>query len=197
MTKKEKDKQKHKIVFLEGRKVILRLLQEEDINERYLSWLNDKEVTKYMETGNFPTTLAELHSFYDKITKSRTEVMFAIVTKHNKLHIGNIKLGNINWIHRYANLGIMIGDKRYWSRGFAQEACRLLLEHAFIGLNLNKVFLGVYATHSPALKAYKKIGFKIEGRMRKMFSINNKYVDKVIMGILREEFSRNYKRQIR
>ena len=148
-----------------------------------------------METGIFPITLAELRSFYDKVSKSRTDVMFAIVTKHNKLHIGNIKLGGINWIHRFADMGIMIGDKKYWSKGYGQEACRLLLEYAFSKLNLNKIFLGVYATHSSALKVYKKIGFRIEGRMSKMFNMDNRYVDKIIMGILREYFLRNYKRQ--
>lgn len=197
MNKIKKNKKKYRIAFLEDKKVILRPLLKEDINERYLSWLNDKKVTKYMETGVFPITLAELHSFYDKVAKSRTDVMFAIVAKHNKLHIGNIKLGCINWVHRFADLGIMIGDKRYWSKGFGQEACRLLLEYAFNRLNLNKVFLGVYATHNFALRAYKKIGFKVEGRMRKMFNIDNRYVDKIIMGVLREDFLRNYKKQIR
>ena len=188
---------KNSIAYLIGKSIYLRLICKEDINKKYLSWLNDRDVTKYIETGIFPTSLEDLKSFYKKISKSKIDVMFAIVTKKGNKHIGNIKLGNINWVHRFAELGIMIGDKRYWGKGYGRESCRLVLEYALKRLNLNKVFLGVCVTHSSALKVYKKIGFKVEGRMRKMFNIDNRYIDKIIMGILREDFLRNYKKQIR
>lgn len=166
----------------------LRPLYKKDINARYLSWLNDRRVTRYMETGAFPVTKMELEEFYQKITKSRSNVIFAIIRKKNNLHIGNIKLGNINWVHRFADLGIMIGEKRYLAKGYGQEACRLILEYAFNGLNLNKVILGVYADHKLAIKTYKKVGFRIEGRIRRMLNLDGRYVDKIIMGILRRDF---------
>lgn len=192
MTKNNRgnQKNKNKIVFLEDKKVILRPLQEEDINERYLSWVNDREVTKYMETGIFPITLKELREFYKRISKSKTDIIFAIVDKKNNLHIGNIKLGSINWVHRFADLGIMIGERKYWRKGYGQEACRLLLEYAFNRLNLNKVILGVYSVHKPAIKAYQRVGFKIEGRIKRMLRLEGKYVDKIIMGISRKEFEK-------
>ncbi len=179
---------KYKIVFLEGNKLFLRPLEEKVINERYLSWLNDKEVIKYMEAGIFPTTLKELKDFFHKVNKSKTDIMLAIVDKRKNLHIGNIKLGKINWIHRFADLGIMIGEKKYWGKGYGQEACKLLLEYAFNRLNLNKVILGVYANHKPAIKTYQEVGFKIEGRIRKLLNFEGKYVDKIVMGISQSEF---------
>ncbi|MBU0477133.1 GNAT family N-acetyltransferase [bacterium] len=178
-------------IFLVGRRIYLRPLNQRDINKKYLSWLNDSEVTKYMEIGIFPTTKNELQDYYERINKSKTDVMFAIVTKKQGRHIGNIKLGNINWVHRFAELGIMIGDKRYWSKGYGQEACQLLLKYAFNRLNLNKVILGVHAPHKAAIKAYQKVGFQIEGRLTKMLNLDGKYVDKVYMGILQRDFNKD------
>ena len=174
--------------FLRSKRLILRPLQEKDINQRYLSWLNDREVIRHLESIVFPATMFYLRRFYNRISKSKSDIMFTIVDRKKHVHIGNIKLGNINWVHRYADLGIMIGDKQYWGKGYGTEACRLLLGYAFCGLELNKVFLGVSADHRFAIKAYKKAGFKIEGRLKKMIHYSGKYVDKILMGILREDF---------
>lgn len=176
--------------FLVGKRLYLRPLLKSDITERYLSWLNDAEVTRYIETGLFPVTKKDLEEFYKKIKVSKTDIMFAIIDKKHDLHIGNIKLGGINWVHRFADLGIMIGDKAYWGRGYGEEACRLLLGYAFNRLNLNKVTLGTYATNLAALKTFKKVGFKIEGRIKKLLSIDGKYVDHVLMGILHSEYNK-------
>lgn len=174
-------------VFLEGDKIVLRTLMPSDIKERYLSWLNDPVICQYLEVGIFPTTMDELRKFYEQISVSKTDVFLAIVVKKNRKHIGNIKLGGINWVHGFANLGIVIGEKEYWAKGIGQEACRLMLEYAFHRLNLHKVTLGVWANHFPAIRAYKKIGFQEEGRLRRMFKTPSGYVDKLIMGILVEE----------
>lgn len=181
-------KQNLSVPFLIGRKIILRPLVEKDINRNYLTWINDPQVTKYMETGIFPTTLKELKDFYIKIKQSKSDIIFAICDKKTNKHIGNIKLGGINWIHRFADLGIMIGEKAYWSKGYGQEACRLVLEYAFKRLNLNKVILGVYETHEPAIKMYRKVGFKIEGKIKRLLNYKGQYVDKIIMGIDRKKF---------
>ena len=174
--------------YLIERKIYLRPLTRKDINQKYLSWLNDPDVTRYIESGIFPTTKKALKDFYERVNKSKTDVIFAIATKKDNIHIGNIKLGNINWIHRYADLGIMIGEKKYWGKGYGQEACRLLLKYAFEVLNLNKVILGVYATHKQAIRIYQKVGFKIEGRVKKLLNFKGKYTDKIVMGILKQEF---------
>ncbi len=181
---------KERVVFLEGAKVILRPLQNTDIGARYLSWLNDREVTKFMEERNFPCTIQDIRKFYEEMNRSKTDVLLAIVDKKKDLHIGNIKLGGINWAHRFGELGIMIGEKRYWGKGYGQDACKVLLKYAFERLNMNKIFLGTYAAHKSAIRSYKKAGFRIEGRIKDIFYFEDRYVDKVMMGITRREFSK-------
>lgn len=173
---------------LSGTNIYLCPLSKKHVNDKYLSWLNDKEVTRYLECRFSRTTKKDLKHYYQKIKKSRINKMFAIITKKGNNYIGNIKLGNINFRHKYADLGIMIGEKKYWGKGYGKEACGLLLGHAFNQLNLHKVILGIYANHRQAIKAYQKVGFKIEGRVKKLLNFEDRYVDKIIMGISRSEF---------
>lgn len=179
--------------FLTGARIFLRPLDKKDITGTYVSWLNDPEVTRYLETGVFPTTIGDLKEFYKRMSKSRKDLIFAIVTKKGGTHVGNIKLGEINWVHRYGELGIMIGKRSCWNKGYGREACALLLGHAFKRLNLNKVILGVFGSHRAAIRLYESIGFRAEGRVRKLFFNDGRYEDKVIMGISRDEFMRRGK----
>ena len=174
--------------YLRGKRIYLRPMRKRDINKKYLSWLNDAEVTKYMETRFRKPSFKDLENFYKRLKNSKNNAMFTIVTRLKDEHIGNIKLGNIDGNHRYADLGIMIGEKKYRGKGYGQEACRLLLKYAFEVLNLNKVILGVYANHKQAIRGYQKVGFKVEGRIKKLLNFEGKYADEIVMGILKQEF---------
>ncbi len=185
-----KSDQEFKNIFLEGERLYLRPLEKRDINEKYLSWLNDKAVTKYLEIRVFPAAIEDLRRFYKDTQNPKTDILLAVVDKVGDEHIGNIRLGNIDWINRYGELAIMLGDKKFWGKSYGQEACRIMLEYAFMRLNLNKVILCVYATHTVAIKIYQKLGFKIEGRIKKIFNLDGKYIDSLWMGLLRSEFKK-------
>lgn len=176
--------------YLVGKRIYLRPLAESDVNERYLSWISDSSIAKFLDVNLFPTTKRQLIDFYNQVRKSKTDVMFAIVTKNKDRHIGNIKLGSINFIHRYGDLGIMVGEKKFWGKGYSQEAINLLLNYAFNKLNLNKVILGGYGNHRAAIKCYKNVGFKVEGRIKELLYFEGKYVDKIIMGVSKKEFNK-------
>ena len=177
-----------KMAFAEGSLVILRPLQRADINERYLSWLNDPEVTRYTETGTFPTTAEDLENYYRSVTGSKNDVMLAVVDKKSGRHIGNVKLGPIQWVHRRATFGILIGEKDFWGKGVGLEATRLMVEYGFQRLNLHRIDLGVFAEHEAAVRCYEQAGFKIEGRMREDLFLDGEYKDRLRMGLLRSEY---------
>jgi len=174
--------------FVRGSLVYLRPLEREDLNARYLNWLNDPEVTRYMETGTFPITAHDLEKFYDEVTGSRDQVILAVADKKSGQHIGNVKLGPIHWIHRSATFGIMIGDKKFWEKGVGLEATRLTVEYGFDRLNLRRIHLGVFADHDAAVRCYEKVGFSVEGRMRESLFRDGKYVDRLGMALLRSEY---------
>jgi len=177
-----------KMAFAEGSLVILRPLQRADINERYLSWLNDPEVTRYTETGTFPSTAEDLENYYRSVTGSKNDVMLAVVDKKSGRHIGNVKLGPIQWVHRRATFGILIGEKDFWGKGVGLEATRLMVEYGFQRLNLHRIDLGVFAEHEAAVKCYEQAGFRVEGRMREDLFLDGEYRDRLRMGLLRSEY---------
>ncbi|MEZ4572168.1 MAG: GNAT family protein [Thermomicrobiales bacterium] len=103
--------------------------------------------------------------------------------------IGQCGLHNFNETSRTAELGIGIGDKDYWGRGYGREAVNLLVEYAFRYRNFRRVWLWVHADNERAIRAYLACGFVEEGRLREHMYSNGRYVDAVYMGILRAERS--------
>lgn len=171
---------------LEGRRIYLRPAEDKDINKRYLSWIDDSAVTRFMESRFKKWTLRELKKYADGIRDSHDNLFFAIILKSRDRHIGNIKIGPINRIHKFADIGILIGDKSCWGRGYAAEAIELAADYAFTGLKLHKLTAGAYATNIGSIKAFQKAGFRVEGIRSKHYRESAGYVDCILMGRINE-----------
>lgn len=169
---------------MSGEKRYLRPLEKSDLNERYLSWVNDSKVTKYLEVGTFPTNMEKLEKYYDFMTNSPNHIILAIIV--GQKHIGNITLNDINWIHRTANLGIMIGDRDYWGKGYGTGAIKLMTQHAFGKLNLHKVWAGMYEDNGAAYRVFFKAGFRKEARLRDELYRDGQYHNKITMSVINE-----------
>jgi RimJ/RimL family protein N-acetyltransferase len=174
--------------FLAGEQVILRPLQTSDLAGPYLEWLNDYEVTRFLETGWKPATAVSLRRYLDTVAQAADTVMLAIIEKRTGSHVGNVKLAGIHPLHRRADMGIMLGDKRRWGRGYGREAVALILAYGFERLNLNKIYLGVDVDNVGAVKVYEALGFKIEGTQRQHLFRDGAYRDQHVMGLLCEEY---------
>lgn len=177
-----------KTPFIIGRKIYLRPLGREDLNERYLGWLNDPDVTRYIESGTFPATADDLKKFYDQTVGSPSQVILAVADRETDQHIGNVKLGPIDWVHRKATFGILIGEQEFWGRKIGTEATRLMVEYGFYRLNLRRIELGVNSEHEAAVRSYIKVGFQIEGRFRDALFHEGQYKDHLWMALLRSEY---------
>jgi len=172
--------------FIDGVNIYLRGVFASDANANYCKWMNDTEVTQYLESRFYPHSVESITSYISQVKASSGSVLLAIVAKDKNIHIGNIKLGSINWIHRYADVGILIGDKTYWGKGIAVEAIKLVIEYAFKKLNLHRLEAGCYSNNIASIKAFKKAGFIEEGCLKQRYFFNGGYVDRVCLGILRE-----------
>lgn len=107
--------------------------------------------------------------------------------------IGNSSFFDFDWVARAAEVGILIGDKTIWNQGYGSEVIMLLLRHGFGTLNLNRVFLRIYAVIKRAIRTYEKVGFVHEGCLRQAIFKNNKYSDVLFMSVLREEWDAKIK----
>jgi RimJ/RimL family protein N-acetyltransferase len=175
-----------KTEFISGENIYLRGLNLSDVNEKYHSWMNNHEVTKFTESRFFPVPKEALEKYVSEKQKDQDSVFFAIIFKENHQHIGNIKLGPINWIHRLADIGIIIGEKDYWRQGCAVEAIGLISDYAFNTINLHKLTAGCYKGNVGSGKAFEKAGFIKEGTREKHVFLNGEYQDILQYGMIKK-----------
>jgi RimJ/RimL family protein N-acetyltransferase len=174
--------------MIEGKLVDLRAPEMSDL-ERNTRWINDREVTQFLSIRYQMSLAAEEAWMRDLVSKplSYERTFFAIETKDG-VHIGNTNLFNVRPAVRHAELGIMLGEKAYWSKGYGSDALRTLLGFAFGEMNLNRVELFVYDFNARAQAAYRKCGFIEEGRRRQALYRAGAYHDLVVMSVLRAEW---------
>jgi RimJ/RimL family protein N-acetyltransferase len=177
--------------MLKGEKVILRGISRADL-PRLWEFNNDLEV-ELAGGGDppIPQSLARLEAEYEQEAAKggRDGASFAI--EADGQFIGQCALFNFNETAHTCELGIAIGDRAYWGRGYGREAVALLLDYAFRLRNFHKVWLTVQGNNDRAIRAYAACGFVEEGRLRAHVWSNGRYVDLVQMGILREEWQQN------
>ncbi|MFL2755986.1 MAG: GNAT family N-acetyltransferase [Dehalococcoidia bacterium] len=172
---------------LKGDRLDLIPFKEEFITEKYLDWLSDIEVTKYLDVSNYDQTIDTITNYINRFNNSENYI-FAIVIKEINNHIGNITLQNINWVHKFATEGIMIGDKKYWKDGYGTEARSLLIEFAFNDLKLNRIVSSAFVDNLAGIKSNAKLGYKKEGIFRNHMILEGQYSDVIQQGILKEDF---------
>jgi [ribosomal protein S5]-alanine N-acetyltransferase len=180
-----------------GERVRLRLVTLADCNERYLAWLNDPEVSKYLETRWSPQTSSSVEAFVQSMIESEHSYLFAIVERASGQHVGNIKLGPIQPHHAYADVSYFIGERASWGRGLASDAIRLIAQIAFERFDLHRVQAGLYEGNIGSARALEKAGFTLEGRLRRQLRVskaNDAWEDHVWYGLLREEWPPRSKR---
>ncbi len=172
---------------LEGERIYLREVRLSDVNANYHRWMNDSDVIRYLECRFSPNSIYAIKDFVEKIIKDRDNIFLAIMLKDGDRHIGNIKIGPINRIHRFADVGLLIGEKDCWGKGYATEALRLVANYAFKTLKLHRLTAGCYDRNKGSEKAFKKAGFAVEGIRKKHCYCDGKYVDTIMLGLLNDE----------
>jgi [ribosomal protein S5]-alanine N-acetyltransferase len=173
--------------FLSGDRLYLREVRPSDVSAAYYRWMNDPQVTQFLESRFYPQSQEGLLSFVQGKLGDPQNVFLAIVLRQGDRHIGNIKLGPINWIHRRADIGILIGEKDCWGQGYATEAIQLLVNYSFQTLNLHKLTAGCYDVNQGSARAFQKVGFAVEGVLKQHVYCNGEYIDQVSLGLVRSE----------
>lgn len=170
----------------EGRLVRLRAVEPDD-EPRYHSWVNDPEVTENL-TLRYPIShAAEKKWIEDATSPNYGNAVFAIEVLADGAHIGTIELRTRRPENRDANLGIMIGDKTRWDRGYGSDAMRTICRYGFSEMNLHRIELGVFEGNDRAVKVYERVGFNPAGRRRDAVFQRGRYQDELMMDLLEGE----------
>jgi RimJ/RimL family protein N-acetyltransferase len=175
--------------MLKGRRVVLTQLNSGDV-EALFRWINDPNTVKYSAPYR-PVNWRQHRAWFKAVSaKSSEHVVFAIRTRRSAKILGIIQLVDVHPVHRSAELLMRIGENRNRGRGYGKEALGLALAFAWRDLNLNRVWLRVLGSNARAIKAYRGIGMRKEGRLRRSAYIDGKWEDEIVLGILRSDRTR-------
>ena len=172
--------------YIIGKKIYLRHPTEEDVEGRWHEWFSDEETTKYLEAKFWPNTKNLQQDFYNSLHNDKTKLVLSIVLLENNTHIGVISISNINWVHRYGDLGIVLGEKNYNKGIYATEAYALILKIAFFRLNLLNIRAGYCESNQSSESILKLFRFKQAGIYKNLWLVDGKNED-VIMSYLDRE----------
>lgn len=174
--------------MIEGTLVNLRAQDMDDLERNY-RWINDREVMRFLTSRYQYSLMAEEAWMRDRTSErpSYDNAAFAIVTKDGR-HIGNTGLHHGSPEDRSCDLGIMIGEKDCWGRGYGTDALRTLVRFAFDDMNMNRVELDVYAFNERAIRSYEKVGFVREVCKRQDIYRYGEYIDVITMSVVRSEW---------
>ena len=140
-----------------GERVYLRELLLSDVTDRYLSWFRDESVVQFLASKNLSYEDVVQYIAFGKETKSY--FMHAICVCENDLHIGNVKIGPIDWSSMRSDLVTVIGDTAYWGKGLATEAISLGNKLAFDFYEMKEVLGHIDASNIGSLKSYFRAGW--------------------------------------
>ncbi|MEN8172120.1 MAG: GNAT family protein [Chloroflexota bacterium] len=172
-----------------GNRIRLRAIERSDL-PLFVRWLNDPEVRLGLQMY-LPLSQNEEELWYEGMMKRPAEehpLLIEIETPKGWVPVGNCGFLAPNWRLRKAEIGIFIGDKKYWNQGYGSEVMRLALKLGFESMNLNRISLQVFTNNPRAIRAYEKVGFVHEGRLRQAHYDNGQYHDILIMSVLRSEW---------
>jgi RimJ/RimL family protein N-acetyltransferase len=150
-------------------------------------WINEPEQVHW-NSAYRPVSETDHRAWFEAVRHRSDVTIFAIRTLPEERLIGSCQLRNIDPVHRNAELQIRIGEVDERGVGYGTHAVRQLLHFGFQDLNLRRVYLNVFAHNAAAIRTYEKAGFRREGVLREAAHIDGRYVDVVVMGILRPEF---------
>ena len=180
-----------RIIFLEGRKTILRPLHTSDAPV-LVRWMNDPEVRRFISRIT-PVSEGAEKAWMESLDRRTEDIVLMVETKEG-VPIGVMGIHKIHWQNRTATTGAALGEKTYWGKGFGQDAKMALLRYAFHTLNLRKICSVCYAFNHRSAAYNLKCGYRIEGRRRKQAYRNGKYHDEILLAIFREWFDRKWKK---
>ncbi len=164
--------------FMEGRSLFLQPLEPEHI-EKYVVWGNDPEGRHYARCV-LPQTIESLRKWISEnstYSQKATNMSFGIWLIDANRIIGDVGLYAINYADSNCWMGLWIGDKSCWGKGYATEAGELILDYAFRELGMHKVIVGIYSPNKASQGVARKLGFKLVGTNKDEIFVDGHFVD--------------------
>jgi len=177
--------------ILKGKLIRLSAVDPEEFGKALTRWNRDSEYKRLADSS--PAPLRSSKAIQKWLEKEAEEMgpaahFFTIRTLDGDRLIGDIGLHVVNWGGRDAFVGIAIGERELWGKGYGTDAMRTILRYGFTEINLRRVSLTVFEYNPRAIRSYEKAGFRHEGRLRQFLNREGRRWGMLYMGILHEEW---------
>jgi|APSaa5957512535_1039671.scaffolds.fasta_scaffold104475_2 [ribosomal protein S5]-alanine N-acetyltransferase len=176
--------------FIENSELYLRSMIEGDLPE-WTSWFNNPKTTSYMNKGFSPVTIEDQEKRLEVLNNDKKNIQLAIILKDKDILIGILGLHKIDWIHRHADISIVLGNNKYKGKGYGSQAISMIVEHAFNKLNMHKLTSGMWSNNHASEKIFISNGFIKEGCKKEQFFYQDAYVDELNYGLLKDDWKKN------
>lgn len=166
-------------------KMFIRELKISDVSKKYIGWLNHENTNKYTEQKYFKHTKKKVTKYVKEKINSKNEFLFGIFITENKknIHVGNIKIGPINFRHKFGEISYIIGEQIFQNRGLGTEAIKQAIKISKNKFKLKKIIAGCYSVNIASKKILLKNNFILEGRISKKLIFKKKRIDHLIFGL--------------
>lgn len=166
--------------------LIFRAIELDDLDIMQ-KWANDPSIQYMLGSWHFPTNRNDHEKWYQNLSCNSMNQRFLVVDNcSNKIGMANLL--NINFKDGNAELGLLL-DPEYQGKGFGKEIVKALMKFAFEELRLNRLETSIIATNKSSLSLFlKKCNWKQEGTLRNWYFRQNEYIDKILLGIISQEY---------
>jgi RimJ/RimL family protein N-acetyltransferase len=154
----------------------------------YSEWYGDPEIWRLTSWTAAPLSPSAVERLFEDREHYQKDDSFAIHLRDDDEPIGIVSLMNVSEPNASAELSIIVGHSEDRHHGYGAEAIAVLLDYAFGERGLNRVGLSVFEFNEDAIAAYKKLGFREEGRLRGALRRDDVFHDAILMSILSQEW---------
>ena len=169
------------MIEIKGQSIYLREISPDDITDKVMLWFEDKDLMKFYTNSRVSITKEVLIKSIDDGNKIGNLYTLGIFHIEDDCIIGTIKLGPINYNHMTSDLATLIGERSYLGKGLASDAINLGSQLAFSYLKIRKLYSGMYISNISSIKAYRRAGWLVEGRLKGQFLVNDINEDRLLV----------------
>jgi RimJ/RimL family protein N-acetyltransferase len=172
---------------IKGKKVTLRAIEQADL-ELLHKWANDPEIQYWLGGWHFPTNSNDQQKWFSNLAVGSINQRFAIEVDDLGF-IGTANLIDIDWKNKNAFHGMLLGDKDIRGKGYGVDTVMAIMKFVFEELGLERLDGSMIEYNEASLKMYiGKCGWKEEGRQRNWYFRKNRFWDKIIVGITKDDY---------
>ena len=176
---------------LEGEQIALVPFEEKHLNDpQYLMWLRDYDVIKTINRADYlrPVSFFEVKEYCEAVQRSPTDMFLAIIERDGDRFIGTLRVSQLNWRTRTADIGILIGERDSWGKGIGTDAISTICSFLFGRLGIRRLTAGLMGVNPGMQKVFERLGFVQEGVFRGHDLFEGEYVDHIYLGCMESEF---------